>query len=365
MTKTLSNLRNDFPIWYREVSIEADDTRRSLRLDGISLLKKGADRDLTEGLVRIAFGVDRQSPSPVVLDRVNRAFRDKDPTFDPSTSIREVQVLAGACLAEIFNSSDGIGDNAALSVATAALNGVRKPNLPMDLAALAEHALDRRSVEARHRPDLTELRRMPTFKIGDRLAANPEEAGTEAIDSSDLATLAKEVQSAIRSVSARQTRMTEALKQFVTVQDEELQMLWWFLGGRSSDLDCDFATIAKAARPLVFGKELADETLILPGLRTVRALMARAGLNEKSKLSIPDMVNGAPVEWLRKVTTDWSPSPVTQPLHFAVSRRLEVEDEQSWIEAWASLSSIKAGHKIDVLTLGELIYREQLQQLFK
>ena len=141
-------------------------------------------------------------------------------------------------------------------------------------------------------------------------------------------------------------------------------MLWWFLGGRSNDLNCEFAEIPPAAQPLVLGKELADETYILPGLRTVRPLMARAGLNEKTKLSLPDVINGAPVGWLKQRMDDSSPSPVTQPIHFAISRRLEVEDEKSWVQAWAGTSGIKATQKFNVLELGELFYREQLLRQF-
>lgn len=360
MTITVANLKADFPVWYREVSIEADDAQRALRLEAISMLAKNADCGLAEGLVRLAFNISRHQPTSTALDRVHDCFREKDPTFDPAASAREIQILAGACLVEMFNSVSHIGNIAALSVATASLGKSRKPELPMDLPALADQAVDQLSVEARVRPDLSEYRKTLALKISDNYEEPAEGEAAEAIDASDLSRLAKEVQSALRTVANRQTRMVGSLEQFIKVQDEELQVLWWFLGGRSNDLDCDFAQIPSAAQPLVLAKELADETYILPGLRTVRPLMARAGLNEKTKMSLPDVINGTPVDWLKQLMDDSSPSPVTQPIHFAVSRRLEVEDEKSWVEAWAGTSGIKATQKFNTLELGELFYREQL-----
>lgn len=360
MTATVSNLTTDFPVWYRDVSIEADDALRASRIEGIILLSKDADRDLTEGLVRLAFDVDRHPPSVPILGRIHEGFRGQDSTFNPAASPREVQILASACLVEMFNGSGRMGNIAALSVATASLNKTRQLNLPMDLAALADRALDQQSVGARDRPDLSEYSKMQLFKIGDSFAAPAEGEEVKAVDASDLSTLAKEVQSVLRSFATRQTRMIGSLEKFIKVQDEELQVLWWLLGGRSKDLDCDFAKISPSAQPLVFGKEIADETNILPGLRTVRSLMVRAGLKEKSKLNLPDMINAAPVNWLKKLIDDGTPSPVTQPIHFAISRRLEVSDEKSWIGGWVGISGIKASQKFSALELGKIFYHEQL-----
>lgn len=364
MTEDVSNLTAQFPIWYREVSIDADDACRSLRLEAINALTYDADRDLVEGVIRIAFDIERQGSSQATLDRVHQCFKEKDQTFDPGSAKREVQVLAAAILINMFNQSNRMGDLAALSVTTASINETRKPNLPMDLAALAEHALDQRSVEARERPDLCNYQKAMSFKIGDGLGAKADEKVAETIDASDLLALAKEVQSALQSVETRQTDVLGSLERFIKVQDEELQVLWWFLGGRSVELDCDFAELSEEVMPLALGKELADETYILPGLRSIRPLMARAGLTDKLKLSIPNMINGADTGWLATLVEDSSPSPVTQPLHFAISRKLEVDDEKSWIDPWAKITVIKATEKFAALTLGELFYREQLLRQF-
>lgn len=257
-----------------------------------------------------------------------------------------------------------MGDFAALSVTTASVNKTRKLNLPMDLVAQAEVALDQRSVEARERPDISEYQKPMSFRIGEGLDTKADEEVAIQIDASHLSELAKEVKTALRSVASRQTRMVGSLEKFITVQDEELQVLWWFLGGRSLELDCDFDELAAAVMPLALGKELANETYILPGLRSVRPLMARAGLTDESKLSIPNMINGADTKWLATLVEGTSPSPVTQPLHFAISRRLEVDDEKTWIDSCAKIIAVKPTEKIAALALGELFYREQLLRQF-
>jgi len=244
MTENVSNLTADFPIWYRDVSIDADDACRSFRMEAIKELTEGADRDLIEGIVRMAFGIDRQGAPQATLDRVHHCFKGKDPTFDPGSAKREVQILAATVLVNMFNQSNHMGDLAALSVTTASINETRIPNLPMDLVALAEVALDHRSVEARERPDLSDYQKATTFKIGEGLSRKTDEEVAETIDASDLLALAKEVQTALRSVTTRQTRVVGSLEKFIKVQDEELQVLWWFLGGRSVELDCDCSSDA-------------------------------------------------------------------------------------------------------------------------
>lgn len=365
MTETILNVTDNFPIWYQDVSIDADDTRRSARLEGINQLTGAADRELIEGLVRIAFSIDRQKPTQAVLDRVHKSLKDTDPTFDIATSAREVQVLAGVALVVLFAGSNHLGDIAALSVSTASVGIARKLELPMDLKSLADFTLDNRSIDTRERPELSEFSKIQTFKIGDGMTPKAEGEAEEPVDTSHLLILAKEMQTALRSVSTRQANTVKALAQFIEVQDEELQILWWFLGGRSNDLDCDFEAIPTAAKPLVLGKELADETYVLPGLRTVRPLMARAGLKDNEKLSISDAINGADPDWLKRIIGEEPPSALTQPIYFAIKRRLEVDDEKSWIVPWAEITGIKAKQKLGSLALAELFYREQLLRQFK
>lgn len=364
MTEAL-NLADNFPIWYQDVSVDADEARRSVRLEGIDTLTAEADRELIEGLVRIAIGVDRQDPSHDVLARVHKSFKDSDPTFDPVNSAREIQVLAAATLVNLFANSSHQGDIAALSVSTASVDSSRKFDLPMDLPSLAETTLDDRSIEARERPDLDKHNKPQAFKIGNSIAEIPEGGLGGAVNESQLLAMAKEVQTSLRAVANRQTSVVNALARFIKVQDEELQVLWWFIGGRSAELDCDFGEIPAAAKPLVFGKELADETYVLPGLRTIRPLLARAGIREKSKLSIPDAINGADADWLKSLIGDMTPSPITQPVHFAIVRKLEVNDDNAWVDAWASLTGIKPKQTLNRLTLAELFYREQLLRQFK
>ena len=365
MTANIPSLATDFPIWYRDVSVETDEARQSLRIAGIRSLANSADRDIVEGLVRLAFSIDRQTPSSSVLDRISQGFQREDPAFDPTDCVRELQVLAGACLVEIFGSHEyEMRDFAALSVSTAYLGKARKTELPMDLATIANLALDQCSVEARIRPDLREFKKITKFKVGEKYAAPAEGEEAVAVNASDLATLSIEIQAALKGIGLRQIRMVNSLEQFIRVQDEELQVLWWSLGGRSTDLDSDFSAVPASAQPLIFSKEIADQTYILPGFRTVRPLMARAGLSEKAKLSLPEIVNGSPVEWLKGLMDDAQPSPVTQPLHFAIFRRLEVKDDKSWIEAWSDISGIEATQKFGVMDLGEIFYREQLLRQF-
>lgn len=340
----------DFPRWYRGLELGDDLARRQARWEGISTLAKRADFALVEALIRLSFKT-RQPASPPSVQLMRDVFRDADDTFEKQGNDREIQVLAGASLAVIMCESTDIASLTALAVTTTSLAGGRRVDLPMDLGVIAEDALLRLSASNRQRPDLT------TYGKGTNAAFDFKTAAAKVRETQNWDGVAEAF-----VLAGESTR--SALARFILTQDEELQMLWWLIGQRSSAYDCRFDEVPVLAQPLVLSSELADITDILPGPPSVKALLSRAGLKESAEITIPTAVNAAKPEWLRNWIGESTPSPVTMPLHDAIRRQLETGAGDDWIAGWAATTAISASLALPVLTLGTLFYRERLLHSF-
>ncbi len=356
-------MHRDFPRWYAAVAIGNDAELRAARWAAVHAITESADASTVEGLVRLAFRT-KQPPSSQALSLIHEAYRKADDTFDPSHAAREMQVLAGACLAVLFEASGDSAATAALGVATAALAGGRAAQLPMDLPALAEAAIQRLADANRARPSLGSLIRAEAPKLDFEAAATKvKEANWEAVGQA-FTLAANSARTAIRALATKQANATRDIDRFIQVQDEELQMLWWLIGAWSVTLKCAFDAVPAGAQPLVFASELADDTTSLPGPRSIKPLLTRAGLKERKKLTIAAALSAAGAEWLATLVGESDPSPVTQPIHFAIKRSLEAGGGDTWVPNWAAVVGVDAARQYSALSLGALFYRERLLVLF-
>jgi hypothetical protein len=168
---------------------------------------------------------------------------------------------------------------------------------------------------------------------------------------------------AVAGVSKEFFAAVESVLKFILVQDEELQMLWWLVGDRSWDLNCPFAKVPREQRPLVLAKELAGLTTILPGPLALGALLSRASIKDSDELSIASTVNACEDEWLRGVVDGLTPSPVTCPIHCAITRRLETGKGAAWVPGWAATTNLDSSAKQSSLQLAVMFYRERILTL--
>ena len=361
----LHPMHTDFARWYGAVEFHTDQSRRQARWKGVVTVVENADRDDVEALIRLAFRA-RTPAAPAAVQKIRQAFKSVDDAFDMQGNDRELEVLAGVCLVALTDNSENVDAAAALSITTAALGGARKPNLPMDLCALAESAIDRIAEACRQRPTLQDDSPSEPLDLDFKKAGNKVRQ-TQDWDSIAAAfTLAAgDVRTAMEAAAERQASASQAVNQFVRIQDEELQMLWWLVGQRSGDYDCPFSDVPGPAQPLVFAKELADSTEFLPGPPSVKALLSRAGLAEREIATIPAAINASHPNWLAHVVGEDDPSPVSSPLHFAVKRQLETGVGDTWVPGWAAATGVSAEHAVSPLWLGVLFYRERLLQDFE
>ena len=363
MATSVEPMHQNFAHWYDSVSMGDNTARRHCRWEGLLNVVANADNEIVEALLRLAYGT-RQTPPQSSIQTIRQHFKTADETFEMDGNNRELQILAGACLAVLMeDTSSDQAERAALAVTTTALGRGRTTNLPMDLASLGDKAIDLLSEANRKRPSLATSKELPTFNFAKSVAKvneQPDWAGI--VEAFELA--AEATRTAFSSLAEQQEQAISATAHFIQVQDEELQMLWWLTGQRSKDYDCAFDILPVDAQPFVFASELANATELLPGPPSVNAILSRAGLKERKKITLTAAVNAPTPQWLQRMVEEIDPSPVSTPIHYAIKRQIEIGAGDAWVAAWASATGINAEHALSRLMLGELFYRERLLILF-
>jgi hypothetical protein len=359
MTKT-PEIDSEFARWYAEAFMD-DGARRNQRWKGVvDVAASQSDHRAAEVLTRLAF----QTPVPAsgrknedlteVYEVIISSISGGDVAFDPSQSERELQILSAAALTRLFKSIP----DAALSVSTASFGGVRRLNLPMDLAGLAEVALVELSSRKHRRADISEL----------KLAAPKIEFAVtdEAIQSMDAAQWKQEFDrlhaatgTAIGRVVSGQNRVIANLHRQSLLDQEELQMLWWLIGGHSRYLGKSFSEIDGLIKPLMLAQELGEMTTTSPGPASIRAMFSRANIS-KDEVKVADAVNAVGVDWAKKITNSKSVSPATTPIHFALEQRAELGSADTWKAGWSTLTGLAVDVSLPSILLAELFYREHL-----
>jgi hypothetical protein len=357
MVETIPMIQ-DFPRWLATIGIADNEATLTARWAGVNSLVGSASREATEALLRIALKT-RQPPAAPALQKVRDAFHAADNTFQMQGNDKELRVLAGAALAACLAGQASVASETSLAVSTAMFAG-RKTDLPLDLNVLAEASIVRTAESKSTRPDLSTLASAEKIQLNFENAATKAKEGNFDHVASAFGLAAQSTSAALNTAESRLSGVINALNRYLRTQDEELQMLWWLVGERSLDLDCRLDEVGVDLQPFVFAKELAGLTQYLPGPRGVRALLSRAGLKERRKISLADVVNAADPTWLRSFMPDREFSPVTTPFHFAVSRQLETGAGQAWIQGWAASVELPATTSLPALGLGMQIYRERL-----
>jgi len=358
-------MRDEFPRWYRPVNVSVNRELLEARWKGIVSSVEAADTTSIETMLAIALRT-KQRPEPAKVAKLREPFKRADDLFDMDGNDRELEILSAATLITLFEKNSDKSASAALNTTTASCLGVRIAEFPLDLAGVAEAAICRISEARRKRPDLSKSIIERIVPIGlDQASTNSlqQSWGQEAVVAA-LTSLAKQAQSANTALVRSINSVVRAMDTFTSIQDEELQMLWWLFGGRSKTLDRLFTSIPDEAQPIVLAAEVADMTNFLPGPASVKPILSRAGLKEQKKFSIPAAVNACNADLLGTLITGIEPSPVTQPAHFAIKRKLETRDDTAWVANWSAVTGIDPGYTLPSIELGNLFYRERLGILF-
>ena len=365
MSQGRGAMHNDFPRWVKSLELGDDPIARQRRWNGASELVDEADDDLVETMVRLALK-SKQEPTRAQGERVQTVLRGADEGFPEQGNAKEVQILAAAALALLMERRTAYGTTAALSIVTATFDGTLKPNLPVDLIALARKAIAVIGEQERKRPNMDdwEYSGETEIDIEEELSSLAEDEQNGSLVLKTFKAMRDAISSVLMSHIEHQKEFVSSLKPFISAQDEELEMLWWLTGERSQHLNCSFNSVAAAFRPVAFARELADMTTLFPGPISIISLLTRAGIGAGKKQMLAAFVNAVSDEWAKECTDEYDPSPVTAPIHFALKRRKESGAGDDWILGWASVVGADVGISLTPISLGTLFYNECLLRRF-
>lgn len=351
-------MQGQFNDWYGGMEFSENAEVRAQRYAAIQAVSRSPSTTTLEILVRLAFRTKMQNFSTEAgqvrsqLAEAGLALNDE-----------EAALLAAVTLAMILEVQDATAGKASAMITGAFCAGLRTLRQPMDLVGLAVATQNYLAETARRRPSLEQQKLVnPQLDIGAHLSAL-EESNIATVRAA-IDALAIASRQTLTAMATRQRAFETAVQGYVKVQDEELDILWWLQGGRCTRFDTDFEEVQSEFRPIVIAVELAALTKVLPGPTALPSLLSRAGVDDVVQLSIPEMVQGFPHAWLGRVLPEdraGKVSTTTTPILEAVRRRLEVDGQDTWISAWATVTGIEATASLSARTLADLLYRELLQ----
>lgn len=350
----------DFADWYRRVQIEPKADELEKRWQAIEAFHgKATSSDLCDA-TRVFFG---QAPKDEhFLPRYRAEFKVIDGAFPMRDNYAELQVLAGATLANHFGGGDERATMTALALVCGACDGARKAPVP-EIVALARRSVRGQSSALRaakkkvviSSPDLSE--EYQTLKTTLGTGGN-----LEALQGPLLDVLLPLTHAVIAVTTwARRAGIAEDLRQ------EESDILWWLFGERSRDLEVPFSELKNPSGCIIGAKEIADLTRILPGPFGVEAylhkMLSLAHTKLDGTVTLSDAVVACPLEWQRQFVALAGLGSVVDlcPVHLAVQKSVEGGGKKTvWPVQFYTVSGLKANMKLRPVDLSLQAYHERL-----
>lgn len=341
-------MKAEFQGWYEAVQLKLDPQVMEARWSAVVALAASVSDEELEAVARAAF---RSDQTMAATAKVRTKLADKGGAIPDE----EFALLAAATLFVILQEDHPAAARAATMICTAHFKNLRTLRQPMDLVSLGVTARVGLARTSRRRPSL-ELQAMPSQEV-DTTAAEEAEDSTESIK-----LLAGAISQAMQKLADRQAEIEERVLRYISIQDEELNMLWWLEGGRTRAGEV-FGNVPREQQPFVLARDLAEATFDLPGASAICSLLDRAGIKDDGPLEIAAAIQALPIDWLRIALPEadrHKASPVTSPLHEGIRRRLEVRGENSWVAGWAAVCDVAPAARLSPLQLADLFYCEQL-----
>lgn len=350
----------EFPSWYSHVDLENNADKRQARWNAIEAYLQDEDGVDVEMLVKLAHDF-RQQPTQDQLTAFRQYYREHDETFPSSGNDKELQLLAGSCLAVLAHNDDySQSAEAALALVTASFNGAREIELPINLIEIADKSIISQGIKDRRRSNFIKstvsLNKISLKEVAESVV-NSWAQVSQAFTSTESIVNEKLLPQIQEKINADIMNA----KKIIEIQDEELQMLWWVVGEYSHSVDCPFDKLDPNSKALILAAELSDATQLIPGPVAIKALLSRAGLTkQRKKIKFTSAINSAPEEWLKSQLEGKSISPLTTPIHFAIERQLETGAGESWVAGWSASTNIDKDFTLSAIDLSMLYYHESL-----
>lgn len=372
-----------FADWYRLADLKPEAETLEKRWQAITAVQESAS--VAEWLDLVRLFVGRPQREVTYSAPFAQRFKDHDPVFPLLNNDLELQVLAGAALMQLLEDPSDAADAVALALVSVDCRG-RGVHGPISSAVatarsyLADEAIRMREDEAPQPAQFTPVRLQgQPFKDIENLSIESIQGHWSYADARlrDVANWNNELLSAVKALHTAASKMADAintaLKEVAQPREssairalrEETNVLWWLFGERSRDLDAHLKEVGLPGACLIVAKELVDITTILPGPVSARAVLGKALMNAgkvPSTVKLQDAVNRSPREWRESWMASVDVAPVADlvPVHRAVYRSLETDDDRAWVPAYNKGAAVKANLSLAPLDFSHQVYEEGL-----
>jgi GTPase-associated system helical domain len=336
----------------------------SLRQEPFDKLRKAMSVDRVITLVRLLFGL----PEPEVKHKTwfREAFAETDPSFTMLDNAREAAVLSSCLLSAAFQEQDKGHIEAGLAVLTTATHS-RSPLVMPTLVEEARHHLDAVSVEMRTPPavKVSKIRTPASSEVpkqADELLTAPDWPRTAAL----FKKVSEEYQSRVLTLAQQTGSVISPLVHYAELLREELEMLWWYVGGWSKLLDKPFGELELAVAAVIAGIDLAELVRTPPGPVAAPAILHRLiWTGRKSKapsLTLNSVVNTMSEEDIQKLKFADSLKDIMDicPVLTALQKAAKIGQGTAWHTAFRKATALKEDLSFTPLDLAMQVYRETM-----
>lgn len=277
---------------YRAAGLTPGPDVLRTRQEPFDKLRQAIDPQTAVDLARLYFGL----PVPRGTDWFRDAFWAADASFSLIDNAREASVLAAGLLEAAV--ADG-RVYAALSTLTTAAGGLRQPPVRLDLLDVMRFAIHEKAVGSRqHSPvDPKHIKLPAAGQLSADLTAltqAPEIAKASAL----LKQVSEESAEATRTLTSQVFAVVQPLAAQVLTLREEVEMLWWYVGGWCRAFDKPFADLDLGLAAVLAGIDMAEMSRSATGPAAAPAIFQRilsAGRKAKAtKIAIKDAVDALP-----------------------------------------------------------------------
>ena len=352
-----------FAEWYRVVGVEPRGEDLPKRWTGVETVVKGLDIARSLDVARSFLGMSLDSEAK---DQFATVFQKTDPAFPMRDNDLELQILAGAVIAQYVETQRTAAGNAlALAVISGACPGLRPAVLLPEIVTIAENYLFQESLKVRSRMPFPGIK--PPGLKSDQLLSDVTTPAAQS-NLADLVTalgpLLQKLNDGTRTVAESASKAVSHLDTLVASLQEQTNVLWWVFAGSSRDLGQPYCDASWPAVCLIAGKELAELTQLLPGPVASSAVLDKIlseGRLSTETVSFEAAVTGTDSTWRLKCLESAEISlDELSPIHLSFRKST---DGGAWIKSFEAASGIKLRKSnITGLALACQMYNERLLQ---
>ncbi len=343
---------------YRSSGLQVGSDLIERRLKGFESLRKNATKEQILDLARLYFGL----PALADAEWFRSAFAEGDSAFSMVDNEHEVAVLAGGIL-EALNEDNVVV--AGLAPLCAAMAGQRSPKVRPALLEIASRRLQEiaRDARAHTAVNAAVIRSPAKSKVID------DKSVAEAADVPRVAALVKRVSDEssewTKTLASQVASLVQPMSRQLNTLQEEVEILWWHIGGQSRQVAKPFSDLDLGAACLLAGIDMADLSRLETAPVAAPALLARtlAPLKKPKggKVGLGAAVDALPPEFLESHDQNEAERQHTDlmPVLTALQRAKE-NGAGNWQAGFKKLIGIDAGASFTAIDLAVQVMRERL-----